>query len=275
MSLVTASSLRRSALPLLLATANAFAADYFPPPDDKGGWRTLGDAAKIRKMTEDSATFQSHLDGSKHLITPERSMEIQRLLGSDIVMAFDEQGQAATKDDKVRICTRAYKLLTEVVGMEPSDIIFDPNIFPVATGMEEHRRNALDFFDATEWIKKNLPFAKVSGGVSNVSFSFRGNDHVREAIHAAFLYHAIKRGMDMGIVNPGQLQVYDEINKELLERVEDVLLDRRDDAGRRGAQCGRHRALHRRGTRPGPARRSDDRTGGSHRKISSAGTQHD
>jgi 5-methyltetrahydrofolate--homocysteine methyltransferase len=150
-----------------------------------------------------------------------------------IVMAFDEDGQADTYQRRIDICARAYKLLTEKINFPPQDIIFDPNIFPVATGMDEHRRNALDFFEATAWIKKNLPYAKVSGGVSNVSFSFRGNDHVREAIHAAFLYHAIKAGMDMGIVNPGQLQVYDEIPKDLLEMVEDVLLDRRDDATER------------------------------------------
>ena len=150
-----------------------------------------------------------------------------------IVMAFDEVGQADSLDRRKEICQRAYNILTKVVHFPPQDIIFDPNIFPVATGMDEHRRNAIDFFDSTTWIKKNLPLAKVSGGVSNVSFSFRGNDHVREAIHAAFLYHAIKAGMDMGIVNPGQLQVYDEINKDLLERVEDVLLDRRDDATER------------------------------------------
>ncbi len=150
-----------------------------------------------------------------------------------IVMAFDEDGQADTFQRRIDICARAYKLLTEKINFPPQDIIFDPNIFPVATGMDEHRRNALDFFEATAWIKKNLPYAKVSGGVSNVSFSFRGNDHVREAIHAAFLYHAIKAGMDMGIVNPGQLQVYDEIPKDLLEMVEDVLLDRRDDATER------------------------------------------
>src|SRR6185436_1037583 len=123
-----------------------------------------------------------------------------------------------------------YDILVNEVHFPPQDIIFDPNIFPVATGMEEHRRNALDFFEATKWIKANLPLAKVSGGVSNVSFSFRGNDHVREAIHAAFLYHGIRAGMDMGIVNPGQLQVYDEIPKDLLTLVEDVLLDRKEDA---------------------------------------------
>lgn len=150
-----------------------------------------------------------------------------------IVMAFDEQGQADSLERRIEICKRAYDILVNQVHFAPHDIIFDPNIFPVATGMEEHRKNALDFFLATKWIKENLPYAKVSGGVSNVSFSFRGNDHVREAIHAAFLYHAIKHGMDMGIVNPGQLIVYDEIEKELLELVEDVLLDRRDDATER------------------------------------------
>ncbi len=150
-----------------------------------------------------------------------------------IVMAFDEQGQADSLERRIEICKRAYDILINQVHFAPQDIIFDPNIFPVATGMDEHRKNALDFFLATKWIKENLPYAKVSGGVSNVSFSFRGNDHVREAIHAAFLYHAVKHGMDMGIVNPGQLIVYDEIEKELLELVEDVLLDRRDDATER------------------------------------------
>ena len=150
-----------------------------------------------------------------------------------IVMAFDEQGQADSLERRIEICKRAYDILVNQVHFATQDIIFDPNIFPVATGMDEHRKNALDFFLATKWIKENLPYAKVSGGVSNVSFSFRGNDHVREAIHAAFLYHAVKHGMDMGIVNPSQLIVYDEIEKELLELVEDVLLDRRDDATER------------------------------------------
>ncbi len=158
---------------------------------------------------------------------------IRRYGAAVIVMAFDEKGQADTLPRRIEICERAYRVLTEQVHFPPQDIIFDPNIFPVATGMEEHRRNALDFFEATRWIKQHLPWAKVSGGVSNVSFSFRGNDLVREAIHAAFLYHGIRAGMDMGIVNPGQLQVYDEIPKELLELVEDVLLDRRDDATER------------------------------------------
>lgn len=147
-----------------------------------------------------------------------------------IVMAFDEKGQADTYERRVEICNRSYKILTEVVKFPPQDIIFDPNIFPVATGMDEHRLNALDFFRATRWIRENLPGAHVSGGVSNVSFSFRGNNPVREAMHSAFLFHAINEGMDMGIVNPTMLEVYDEIPKDLLERVEDVLLDRRPDA---------------------------------------------
>ena len=147
-----------------------------------------------------------------------------------IVMAFDEKGQADSYERRIEICERAYRLLVDKVNFPPQDIIFDPNIFPVATGMDEHRKNALDFFNATKWIKENLPLAKVSGGVSNVSFSFRGNDVVREAIHSAFLYHAVKHGMDMGIVNPSQLQVYDQIPNELLVAVEDVLLDRNDDA---------------------------------------------
>jgi 5-methyltetrahydrofolate--homocysteine methyltransferase len=163
----------------------------------------------------------------------EQANTLKKYGAAVIVMAFDEKGQADTYQRRIEICKRAYDILTQKVHFPPQDIIFDPNIFPVATGMEEHRLNALDFFNATKWIKENLPFAKVSGGVSNVSFSFRGNDHVREAIHAAFLYHAIKNGMDMGIVNPAMLQVYDEVDKELLELVEDVLLDRRDDATER------------------------------------------
>ena len=150
-----------------------------------------------------------------------------------IVMAFDEDGQADTLERRIQICERSYKVLVTQVHFPPEDIIFDPNIFPVATGMEEHRRNALDFFDTTQWIRENLPHANVSGGVSNVSFSFRGNNTVREAMHASFLYHAIQHGMNMGIVNPTLLEVYDEVPKELMEYVEDVLLDRRDDATER------------------------------------------
>tara|TARA_R110001592_G_scaffold243783_1_gene504986 strand:+ start:229451 stop:232108 length:2658 start_codon:yes stop_codon:yes gene_type:complete len=150
-----------------------------------------------------------------------------------IVMAFDEKGQADSYERRIEICERSYNLLRERLNFPQEDIIFDPNIFPVATGIDEHRRNAIDFFEATKWIKTHLPGAKVSGGVSNVSFSFRGNQRVREAMHSAFLYHAIQHGMDMGIVNPTMLEVYEEIPKELLERVEDVLLDRREDATER------------------------------------------
>ena len=147
-----------------------------------------------------------------------------------VVMAFDEQGQAATYEDKVRVCERAYRILVDQVGFPPEDIIFDPNILTVATGMEEHNNYAVDYINATRWIKVNLPHAKVSGGVSNISFSFRGNNKVREAIHSAFLYHAIAAGVDMGIVNAGMLEVYEEIEPELKVLVEDVLLNRRPDA---------------------------------------------
>jgi 5-methyltetrahydrofolate--homocysteine methyltransferase len=150
-----------------------------------------------------------------------------------IIMAFDELGQADTYQRRIEICKRSYDILVNEVGFPAQDIIFDPNIFPVATGMDEHKLNALDFFKATKWIKENLPHAHVSGGVSNVSFSFRGNDTVREAMHSAFLYHAINNGMTMGIVNPEMLTIYDEIPKDLLEHVEDVLLNRREDATER------------------------------------------
>ncbi len=150
-----------------------------------------------------------------------------------VVMAFDEQGQADTFERRIAICERAYRILTDEIGFPPEDIIFDPNILTVATGMEEHNNYAVDFIRAAEWIKKNLPGAKVSGGVSNISFSFRGNNAVREAMHSAFLYHAIRAGLDMGIVNAGQLEVYEEIPKDLLELVEDVLLNRRPDATER------------------------------------------
>ncbi|MDP2060434.1 MAG: dihydropteroate synthase, partial [Flavobacteriaceae bacterium] len=163
----------------------------------------------------------------------ERAKRIMKYGAAIIVMAFDEDGQADTLKRRIEICQRSYDILVDRVKFPPQDIIFDPNIFPVATGMEEHRRNALDFFLAAQWIRKNLPCANVSGGVSNVSFSFRGNNAVREAMHAAFLYHAIQHGMNMGIVNPEMLEVYDEIPKELLELVEDVLLDRREDATER------------------------------------------
>ncbi|MCA0152601.1 methionine synthase [Winogradskyella vincentii] len=158
---------------------------------------------------------------------------IKRYGAAVIVMAFDETGQADNYNRRIEICKRSYDILVNEVNFPPQDIIFDPNIFPVATGMEEHRRNALDFFEATKWIRENLPYANVSGGVSNVSFSFRGNNVVREAMHSSFLFNAIKNGMNLGIVNPTMLEVYDEIDKDLLERVEDVLFDRRNDATER------------------------------------------
>lgn len=163
----------------------------------------------------------------------DQAKKIKRYGAAVIVMAFDESGQADNYERRTEICERSYRILVDKVGFDPHDIIFDPNIFPVATGMEEHNNNAIDFFRATKWIKENLPGAHVSGGVSNVSFSFRGNNRVREAMHASFLYHGIQHGMDMGIVNPTMLEVYDDIDKELLEHVEDVLLNRRSDATER------------------------------------------
>jgi 5-methyltetrahydrofolate--homocysteine methyltransferase len=168
----------------------------------------------------------------------ERAKTVLRYGAAAVVMAFDEKGQAATYEDKIRICQRAYRILVEEVGFPPEDIIFDPNILTVATGMEEHNDYAMDFIRATRWIKANLPHAKVSGGVSNISFSFRGNNHVREAMHSAFLYHAIQAGMDMGIVNAGMLEVYEEIKPDLRELVEDVLLNRRSDSTERLVEFG-------------------------------------
>jgi 5-methyltetrahydrofolate--homocysteine methyltransferase len=163
----------------------------------------------------------------------EHARKVLRYGSAVIVMAFDEEGQAVSLERRIQIAERAYKILTQKVGFAPQDIIFDPNVLTVATGIDEHNNYAVDFIEATRWIKKNLPLAKVSGGISNISFSFRGNDTVREAMHSAFLYHAIKAGLDMGIVNAGQLAVYEDIPKDFLERVEDVLLNRRDDATER------------------------------------------
>jgi 5-methyltetrahydrofolate--homocysteine methyltransferase len=168
----------------------------------------------------------------------ENAAKVLKYGAAVVVMAFDENGQAATYDEKIRICERAYRILVDEVGFPPEDIIFDPNILTVATGMEEHNNYALDFINATRWIKQNLPHAKVSGGVSNISFSFRGNNKVREAMHSAFLYHAIAAGMDMGIVNAGMLEVYEEIEPELKVLVEDVLLNRRPDATERLVEFG-------------------------------------
>ncbi len=175
-----------------------------------------------------SISMKEGLEKFKHEATL-----VRRYGAAAVVMAFDEQGQADTYARKVEICERAYRILVDEVGFPPEDIIFDPNIFAIATGIEEHNNYAVDFIEATRWIKQNLPGAKVSGGVSNVSFSFRGNDPVREAIHTVFLYHAIKAGMDMGIVNAGMVGVYDDVEPELRERVEDVVLNRRPDAGER------------------------------------------
>ena len=170
-------------------------------------------------------------DGEEAFI--ERARKIKRYGAATVVMAFDEHGQADSYEKRIAICERSYKILTEIVKFPASDIIFDPNILTVATGIEEHNNYAVDFINATRWIKENLPFAKVSGGVSNISFSFRGNNIVREAMHSAFLYYAIQAGLDMGIVNAGMIEVYEEIPKDLLERVEDVLLNRRSDATER------------------------------------------
>jgi 5-methyltetrahydrofolate--homocysteine methyltransferase len=168
----------------------------------------------------------------------ENAAKVLKYGAAVVVMAFDENGQAATYAEKIRICERAYRMLVDQVGFPPEDIIFDPNILTVATGMEEHNNYAVDFIEATRWIKQNLPHAKVSGGVSNISFSFRGNNKVREAMHSAFLYHAIKAGMDMGIVNAGMLEVYEEIAPELKVLVEDVLLNRRSDSTERLVEYG-------------------------------------
>ena len=206
------------------------------------------DVAKVPIMV-DSSKWEILEEGLKHLqgkgivnsislkegeeIFKHNARHIMKYGAAVVVMAFDENGQAATYDEKIRICERAYRILVDEVGFNQNDIIFDPNILTVATGIEEHNNYALDFINATRWIKENLPGAKVSGGVSNISFSFRGNNKVREAMHSAFLYHAMKAGMDMGIVNAGMLEVYDEIPKDLLECVEDVLLNKRDDSTER------------------------------------------
>src|SRR5690606_12120617 len=162
-----------------------------------------------------------------------RAAEIRRYGAAAVVMAFDEQGQADNYERRIEICKRSYDILVNEVGFPPEDIIFDPNVLTVATGMEEHNNYAVDFIEATRWIKRNLPHARVSGGISNISFSFRGNNPVREAMHSAFLFHAIRAGLDMGIVNAGMLQVYEEIEPTLKELVEDVLLNRRPDATER------------------------------------------
>jgi 5-methyltetrahydrofolate--homocysteine methyltransferase len=186
----------------------------------------------------------------------ENARKVLKYGAAVVVMAFDEQGQAATLADKIRICERAYRILVDELGFAGEDIIFDPNVLTVATGMEEHNNYGVDFIDATRWIKQNLPHAKVSGGVSNISFSFRGNNRVREAMHSAFLYHAIGAGMDMGIVNAGMLEVYEEIEPQLKELVEDVLLNRRPDATERLVEHGEK--LKTEGKEPGEAEKKEE-----------------
>ena len=197
---------------------------------DSSKWEILEAGLKVvqGKAVVNSISLK---EGEENFIA--QAKKIKRYGAAVIIMAFDEKGQADNYKRRIEICERSYRVLVDKVNFNPEDIIFDPNIFPVATGMEEHKNNAVDFFKATAWIRENLPYAHVSGGVSNVSFSFRGNNTVREAMHSAFLYHAIKHGMTMGIVNPTLLEVYDDIDKELLEYVEDVLLNRRDDATER------------------------------------------
>src|ERR1700712_2555954 len=163
----------------------------------------------------------------------QQARKLRRYGAAVVVMAFDEKGQADTFQRKTEICARAYKILVEQVGFPPEDIIFDPNIFAIATGMEEHNNYGVDFIEATRWIRANLPHVHISGGVSNLSFSFRGNEPVREAMHSVFLYHAIRAGMDMGIVNAGQIAVYDDLDPELRQACEDVVLNRRPDASER------------------------------------------
>ena len=209
------------------------------------------------KAVVNSISMKEGVEQFKH-----QAKLLRRYGAAAVVMAFDEQGQADTYERKIQICERAYRVLVDEVGFPPEDIIFDPNIFAIATGIEEHNNYAVDFINATRWIKQNLPGAKVSGGVSNVSFSFRGNDPVREAIHTVFLYHAIQAGMDMGIVNAGMVGVYDDLEPELRERVEDVVLNRRLDAGERlveiadsakGAAKDESKRLEWRGTEDKPA----------------------
>src|SRR3984885_4115333 len=200
----------------------------------------------------------------------QRARTVLKYGAAVVVMAFDEQGQAATLADKIRICERAYRILVDEVGFPPEDIIFDPNILTVGTGIEEHNNYAVDFINATRWIKQNLPHAKISGGVSNVSFSFRGNNHVREAMHSAFLYHAIAAGMDMGIVNAGMLEVYEEIEPALRELVEDVLLNRRPDATERLVDFGERLKMESGGSAPSEKKSEEWRSGTVEERLSHA-----
>jgi 5-methyltetrahydrofolate--homocysteine methyltransferase len=200
----------------------------------------------------------------------ENAAKVLKYGAAVVVMAFDEQGQAATYEEKIRICERAYRILVNELGFPPEDIIFDPNILTVATGMEEHNNYAVDFINATRWIKANLPHAKVSGGVSNISFSFRGNNKVREAMHSAFLYHAIGAGMDMGIVNAGMLEVYEEVEPELKVLVEDVLLNRRPDATERLVEHGEKLKTESAGTVASEKKAEEWRNGSVEERLSHA-----
>ena len=197
---------------------------------DSSKWEIIEEGLKVvqGKCVVNSISLK---EGEENFI--HQAKLIKRYGAAVIVMAFDDVGQADTYERRIEIAERSYNILVDKVGFPSEDIIFDLNIFPVATGMDEHRRNAIDFIEATRWVRENLTNASVSGGVSNVSFSFRGNDGVREAMHSVFLYYAIQAGMNMGIVNPALLEVYDDIPKDLLEHVEDVILDRREDATER------------------------------------------
>lgn len=197
---------------------------------DSSKWEVIHEGLKV--LQGKSIVNSISLKGGEEEFK-KQATEIKRFGAAVVIMAFDEEGQAADFKRKIEIAERAYRILTEELGFPPQEIIFDPNILTVATGIKEHNNYAVDFINTTQWIKENLPLAKVSGGVSNISFSFRGNNRVREAMHSAFLYHSIKAGMDMGIVNAGQLEVYEDIPKDLLEHVEDVLLNRREDATER------------------------------------------
>ncbi len=197
---------------------------------DSSKWEVIRSGLKCLQG-KPIVNYFSLIEGEEKFLA--HAQEVHELGAAVVVMAFDEKGQADTYERKIEVCGRAYKLLTEKIGFNPNDIIFDPNVLAVATGMEEHNNYAVDFIRATGWIKKNLPGAHVSGGVSNLSFSFRGNNYIREAMHAVFLYHAIGQGMDMGIVNPSSSVMYSDIPADVLERIEDVVLNRRPDAAER------------------------------------------
>jgi 5-methyltetrahydrofolate--homocysteine methyltransferase len=213
------------------------------------------------KAIVNSISMKEGVEAFKH-----HAKLVKRYGAAAVIMAFDEQGQADTYERKIQICERAYRILVDEVDFPAEDIIFDPNIFAIATGIEEHNNYAVDFINATRWIKEHLPGAKVSGGVSNVSFSFRGNDPVREAIHTVFLYHAIQAGMDMGIVNAGMVGVYDELDAELRERVEDVVLNRRPDAGERLVEI----AESAKGATKDDAKKNEWRAGSVEQRLSHA-----